>query len=273
MSAGASAGQGPDLGKLTPAGARASVKAKRPLWKNADRKLSKWASAYRRGHRRHFEQVADLARVANSKSPVRDVLDVGAVPGYVSVILAEAGFNVEAVDLDPSRFQDVFDGAGVATHQADIEHDSLPLADDSFDLAILCQTLEHLRTDPLQPLREIHRVLRPGGRLIASVPQITPYMKWRFFRGDEMWTDPVEQEKKLTQIGHVGDVRLYSERQAELMLRHTGFEVELAIPGGGPAVKQARNSNLARILFRLSPKRMQRGIYFIGVKKADPQPQ
>ena len=47
--------------------------------------------------------------------------------------------------------------------------DTLPLPDESVDVAYSCNVLEHLR-NPLETLREIGRVLKPGGLFLAKTP-------------------------------------------------------------------------------------------------------
>jgi SAM-dependent methyltransferase len=59
----------------------------------------------------------------------------------------------------------------------------LPLDDESFDTVVSTELLEHV-PDPLRALREMHRVLKPGGYLILSTPMYWPRheMPYDFFR-------------------------------------------------------------------------------------------
>jgi ubiquinone/menaquinone biosynthesis C-methylase UbiE len=100
-------------------------------------------------------------------------LDAGCGPGIATVALAQRGFVVDAIDfveaqLDRTRQRaaEAHLGERIVTSVGDI-HD-LDLPDGVFDLILVIGIMEWLK-DPDKPLREISRVLRPGGRAILSV--------------------------------------------------------------------------------------------------------
>lgn len=256
----------PSPDALTPEWVNGWLREHRALWRPLPKRLRKWARAYRRSHREHFRMLAGLLREINAERPVERVLEIGSVPGFVAGLAAGAGFEVEVVDLDPDRIASVYERLGVRTHRADIEREPLPVPDASFDVVLLCQTLEHLRLDPLRPLAETARVLRSGGTAIVSVPQITPLMRWRFLRGDELWGDPVRQRRKIERIGHPGDQRLYSRRQLGRMIAWAGLELVEIRPGGG---FRGEPSGLVPLLLRrLRREQMQASIYALARRSA-----
>lgn len=61
---------------------------------------------------------------------------------------------------------------GFEYHHFNIENDTFPFEDASFDIILFCEIIEHLLMDPAKVLREIKRVLRPGGQLILTTPNV-----------------------------------------------------------------------------------------------------
>ena len=53
-----------------------------------------------------------------------------------------------------------------------LEQDSLPYPDDTFDAVLFAEVIEHLTQDPTFALVELHRVLKPGGQLLITTPNI-----------------------------------------------------------------------------------------------------
>lgn len=77
---------------------------------------------------------------------------------------------------------------------------SIPFPDNTFDVVLCNHVLEHVRDD-LQAMREIKRVLKPGGFAILQVPFFSPIPDVTF--EDASITDPREREKIFGQDDHV----------------------------------------------------------------------
>lgn len=103
------------------------------------------------------------------------VLDVGCSPGHLSMALVRAGFDVQGLDLNPIWLEKYAPGwaARLRVMHANLEQEPLPFPSDSFDLVMFTEVLEHIAiTDPGVVLGEIRRVLRPGGRMLLSTPNV-----------------------------------------------------------------------------------------------------
>lgn len=80
----------------------------------------------------------------------------------------------------------------------DIHH--IPFPENSFDVVLCNHVLEHVQDD-IQAMREIHRVLRPGGYAIMQVPFFHPIPEVTL--EDTTINDPAEREKLFGQDDHV----------------------------------------------------------------------
>jgi SAM-dependent methyltransferase len=108
------------------------------------------------------EEIA-FAAVAEAK-PKR-VLDVGSGPGELTERFArELGAEVCAIDISP-RMVELTAARGIDARVADVE--SLPFGDGEFDCVFAGWVLYHV-PNLRQAIAECARVLRPGGRLVAS---------------------------------------------------------------------------------------------------------
>jgi SAM-dependent methyltransferase len=105
----------------------------------------------------------------------RDVLDVACGEGYGSSYLAQVASSVVGVDSDAETVRHAasrYTAMNLRFRAGDATQ--LPLADDSFDLVVSFETIEHL-VEHEKMLDEIRRVLRDDGQLIISSPNKLVY--------------------------------------------------------------------------------------------------
>jgi|SRR5882724_557959 len=101
--------------------------------------------------------------------PEAPVLEVGCGDGAFTTELAGYSIAVTAIDLSAGQ---IAENAARFPEINFLQHDvsvQLPFAARSFEVVWCSEVLEHL-FDPAFALREMHRVLRPGGRLLVTVP-------------------------------------------------------------------------------------------------------
>ncbi len=120
------------------------------------------------------DREADLDRIWDALRLSRGarVLDAGCGSGQLAIALAERGARVTGIDLSPEMIRRARDhaherGVDIEWRTGDVTQLADPLA--VFD-AIQARVLLQFVPDVPAALRELRRVLKPGGRLLASVP-------------------------------------------------------------------------------------------------------
>ncbi len=117
--------------------------------------------------KRYFDNLASAYRPWFSGG---DLLDVGCAYGYLlerfqgSARLYGYDISAHAVEVARQRLPDIAFETGSAA-------DGLPFADESFDGVMMTDVIEHLtRPDQEKAVRDMARVLRPGGTLYLTTP-------------------------------------------------------------------------------------------------------
>lgn len=117
--------------------------------------------------------VETLVRKVPDAAPGARALDLGADKSPYRDLLVSRGYEVKTLDITRD---------GGADYAGTAEATGLP--DGSFDLVLCTQVLEHCM-NPWAAVREIHRILAPGGHAIVSAPHVWffhphPTDHWRF---------------------------------------------------------------------------------------------
>jgi 2-polyprenyl-3-methyl-5-hydroxy-6-metoxy-1,4-benzoquinol methylase len=144
-------------------------------------------SAYVPLNERPYGGHARLLSLALADRP-RDVLDVGCSSGYLAHPLVDRGARVIGLELDPhaaAEARTVCEEVLVG----DVESMELPFAHASFDVVLCGDVVEHLR-DPGAALARFRPLLRPGGRLVLTTPNVANWaMRLSLLAGRWRYTD------------------------------------------------------------------------------------
>lgn len=113
--------------------------------------------------------------LARELSRAKDVLDVASGEGYGSAFLAQTARSVVGIDIDPASVEHAArEYRSANLRYTEGEATKLPLDDHSVDVVVSFETIEHL-ADQCAFLAEVKRLLRPGGFLIVSTPDMNVY--------------------------------------------------------------------------------------------------
>jgi len=153
------------------------------------------------------------------------ILEVGALPCHLTLALKKLDYQNSGVDLDPSRAARLIREFDLDIRRCDIEVEPLPFGDERFGLVLLTEVFEHLRIDPLFVLSELNRVLKVGGMLMLSTPNLYSLEKRLKYLAGKGFNDPLKNFKMLRKVGHMGHVREYSPKEMKAFVRYSDFDL------------------------------------------------
>ena len=219
----------------------------REQWNEIAARSHRWAPVMRAQIAPATELMLDLAHLR----PGDRVLDIAAGEGYQSVAAAlrvgSSGY-VMAVDLAPEQVKH----AAAAAREAGIHHietmvmdaESLDLPDGSFD-AVLCQLGVMFLPDIDRGLREMLRVLTPGGRasLVISTPGGSPEsdLVASIVRGRVGAATPMPARRSGASLGAPGVMRQKMEAVGFQAVEAHELAVPLRLPSAEDAVNLVRD--------------------------------
>lgn len=225
--------------------------------------LCDWHTNYARNHGTRL--AFDLDVLKDRVQTGSNVLELGSIPLVFTLAAAFSGYVITGCDINPARYAGAILKNKLTVAKCNIETDPLPFKNDSFDAIVFNELFEHLRINPIFTLRETLRVLRPGGVLMLSSPNLRSvnglinFLLWN--RAHSCFADPYSEYQKLETLGHMGHVREYTTTEVTEFLEKIGFAItRLVYRGTYPTAGR-------RLLARVAPK-LRPFVSYIATKRA-----
>jgi len=152
--------------------------------------------------RRTFAELLDLA--ARLIPQHGHLLDIGPNIGTCLMLARERGWETFGIEINTEAAQFCREQRGLNVISGTLEPETYP--ENSFDVIVMGDVIEHLR-DPLSLLSIVPRILKPGGVVIISTPNIA------------QWAG------RLLQIKPEEHLYYFSPETIEAMLRKVGLDV------------------------------------------------
>jgi SAM-dependent methyltransferase len=153
----------------------------------------------------------------------------------------------------------------------DAEKDLFPYPDEHFSTVLCCELLEHLTADPMHMMGEINRILKPGGHLVLTTPNVASLRALAgILQGyhPQLFSAYIQPRNGVVDARHA---REYTPQEIRQLLETSGLEVTLLETGPFREEPKPEHAWVEHLLERYLLTREHRGdgIYAVG-RKAGP---
>jgi 2-polyprenyl-3-methyl-5-hydroxy-6-metoxy-1,4-benzoquinol methylase len=164
-----------------------------------------------------LRDIAFAERTASLPAP-RRFLDIGCATGMLIESMKAAGWEASGVDLCRESAEYGMAHRGISIFIGTLEE--AKCAAESFSVVHFSPLNEHV-PDPRGFLKEVHRILRPGGFAVITTPNVDGFQARLF---GKQWRSAIADH-----------LTLFSKKTLARMVRETGFEIRQTVTWGGLA--------------------------------------
>ena len=145
-------------------------------------------------HKTHERRIARTLQVVIDQSPKGKLLELGTgaiVPLALKRLIPDLEVHVTDFHLDLPSVDNIYlelcgDSMTAPGYRVNLEETPLPIPDETFDVVLCCEVIEHMDVDPMFMLSEANRVLKTGGTLIITTPNaVSTWAVTKILRGIE----------------------------------------------------------------------------------------
>jgi SAM-dependent methyltransferase len=194
------------------------------------------------------QEIRDLVFNAGSRyrylahqiQPGQEILNIGVGRGGLEQLLSEKKMEFSCLDPSEESIRNLRSLFGLGDRARVGFSQAIPFENGSFDVVVMSEVLEHLSDEALdKTLKEVHRVLRPGGKFIGTTPANEELMANRVICPD--------CGKVFHRWGHV---QSFSVSRLRDILSANDFEVQRAETRAFPDWQRSGLINLIKSIVR-----------------------
>jgi glycosyltransferase involved in cell wall biosynthesis len=184
----------------------------------------------------HLTRLERTLEITPRGGPEDRVLEMGAYLHITPVLKTRLGYDEVrgcyfgvAGKLDRrSETSETGEQFECAIELFDAEQDQFPYAEGYFSTVLCCELLEHLAADPMHMMTEINRILKIGGHVVLTTPNIVSLRAAAaILQGFHPMLFPAYIRPRTQGQADARHNREYTPREIDALLKNSGFEVTL----------------------------------------------
>lgn len=188
-----------------------------------------------------FDMLSQFRQKQKCEPAEVSVLDIGCGSGLITGQLQKKGYTVKGLDFSPTAVEKARK-QGITADVCDLDEGLTTETDATHDVVWAGDIIEHV-FDPMGLLKEIHRVLKPNGIIILSIPSDVGIVS-RF----NMLLGQSYQEQMYRRSGYYKHHTFFNLSLISFMLKNTGLQIQKT-----EKVLIAPNKKRLRVNFLPSP--------------------
>jgi SAM-dependent methyltransferase len=177
-----------------------------------------------------YYRIKEIAEYVSGLGRNKKILDIGMAYGFYDIVLKDVfGHDVAGMEVEENigAYCLLPELHGIQIIRGGLSKKPCPIPDNSFDVVIFSQVLEHLRISPMTALMEIKRILKPGGLLLLRTPNMARLSNiLRLLTGTNIVEGFPDSDDELDHItDKVSHLREYTMKELKVLMGQAGYKI------------------------------------------------
>lgn len=177
-----------------------------------------------------YYRVREIVKYISRVGQGRKILDIGIGYGFYDIILKEDfGLDVTGMEIEANipAYCILPKLRGIPIISGELSKKPSSIPEKSFDVVIFAEVIEHLHISPLRVLLEIKRILKPGGLLLLTTPNVARLSSVLALLAGKNIVEMFPDDD--TELDHITDrmthIREYTMNELKTLMKRAGYKI------------------------------------------------